>query len=94
MRRRIEAIAGEPLDRLNASWLGPRLELPLLVIHDRQDREVPPENGERVAREAAAGRFLATDGLGHRRILRDPGVAAQAVAFLVEALGDGARPAA
>jgi pimeloyl-ACP methyl ester carboxylesterase len=94
LRARAEAIAGERLDRLDASWLGPRMRVPLLVIHDRQDREVPIEDGERVAREAAAGRFFATDGLGHRRILRDPGVAFRAVAFLAEGTGDQARQAA
>jgi pimeloyl-ACP methyl ester carboxylesterase len=92
LRARAEAIAGERLARLDASWLGPRMGVPLLVIHDRHDREVPFDEGERVAREAVAGRFVATEGLGHRRILRDPGVAAQAVAFLAGAVG--VQPAA
>jgi pimeloyl-ACP methyl ester carboxylesterase len=94
LRTRAEAIAGERIDRLNATWLGPRLRIPLLVIHDRQDREVPLADGEQVALKAAAGRLVATDGLGHRRILRDAGVAAQAVAFLAEGLDNDARPAA
>ena len=89
-----EALAGERIDRLNSSWLGPRLGASLLVIHDREDREVPLADGERVAREAASGRLVVTEGLGHRRILRDPGVAKEAVRFLSEGLSDGAQPAA
>jgi len=94
LRARAEAIAGERLDRLNSRVLGPGMKVPLLVIHDRQDREVPLEDGERVAREAADGRLLVTDGLGHRRILRDAAVAAEAVRFLAEGLGEVALPAA
>lgn len=94
LRARAEQIAGERLDRLNAGALGPHLRLPLLVIHDRQDREVPLEDGARVARDAAAGRLLVTDGLGHRRILRHPEVAAAAVRFLAGGTSGTALPAA
>jgi len=83
---RAELLAGERIDRLNSTWLGQRLSAPLLVIHDRNDREVPLADGERVARDAAAGRFLVTEGLGHRRILRDPGVAGEATRFLADGL--------
>lgn len=79
---RIEALAGERVERLNSRSLGPSLRLPLLVIHDRQDREVPVSDGASVAAAAVDGRLLVTDGLGHRRILRDPGVIAGAVDFL------------
>ena len=82
LRDRIEAIAGEPLDRLNTRALGPSLRMPLLVVHDRDDREVPIADGERVAADAANGRLHATAGLGHRRILRDPGVVDLAVGFV------------
>lgn len=91
---RVEALAGERLDRLNARALGPAMRVPLLVIHDRQDREVPLAAGEEVARSAADGRLLVTDGLGHRRILRDPGVAGAVVRFLADGVRDEALPAA
>lgn len=86
---RIESVAGERVERLNSKTLGPSLRLPLLVIHDRQDREVPLSDGAAVASEALDGRLHVTEGLGHRRILRDPGVIARAVAFLVDGLAPG-----
>ena len=55
---------------------------------------MPLEGGERLARESAAGGLLVTDGLGHRRILRDAAVAAEAVRFLAEGSGNAALPAA
>lgn len=94
LRARVEAIAGERLARLNARTLGPEMKVPLLVIHDRQDREVPLAAGEEVARSAADGRLLVTEGLGHKRILRDPGVAAAAVRFLLDGTVEASRSAA
>ncbi|KAF0164372.1 MAG: hypothetical protein FD157_2326 [Rhodocyclaceae bacterium] len=55
---------------------------PLLVIHDRQDREVPIGEGHRHARSWPRARILETDGLGHRRVLEDPVVIAASVDFV------------
>ena len=85
LRAAVEGIAGERLARLNSQALGPSLRLPLLVIHDRHDREVALECGARVAAEVRDGRLHVTEGLGHRRILRDQRVAALAVRFLGDA---------
>jgi pimeloyl-ACP methyl ester carboxylesterase len=54
----------------------------LLVVHDREDREVPFAHGEALAAAWPAARLVATAGLGHRRILRDPGVIARAVGLV------------
>lgn len=53
----------------------------LLVLHDRDDREVPLVHGERLAAVWPNARLVTTDGLGHRRILRDDLVIAETVAF-------------
>jgi hypothetical protein len=55
---------------------------PLLVIHDRADREVPWEDGLAIAAAWPGAQLWTTEGLGHRKVLRDPGVVARAVAFL------------
>lgn len=55
---------------------------PLLVVHDRDDREVPPFHGESLAHGWPRARLFETRGLGHRRVMRDPGVAAEIAAFL------------
>lgn len=60
----------------------------LTVIHDRGDREVPFEDGERLAQLWPDAHLVPTEGLGHRRILRDPGV----VRAVVEAVRDGLQP--
>jgi pimeloyl-ACP methyl ester carboxylesterase len=59
---------------------------PLLVIHDRHDREVPWSEGEAIARAWPGASLVSTSGLGHRRILRDGAVTARASAFVVDRL--------
>jgi pimeloyl-ACP methyl ester carboxylesterase len=55
-----------------------------LVIHDAGDRDVSHAAGLALARAWPGARFLETQGLGHRRILRDPGVARDAADFIAD----------
>ena len=82
MRQRIEARVGRPFSAFDVSALAPALRLPLLVVHDRADGEVPWQHGRAIAHAWPGAGLLMTDGLGHRRILRDPDVVAATVAFL------------
>ena len=54
----------------------------LLVVHDRDDREVPFWHGERLAATWHNATLRATSGLGHRQILRDVAVIAEVTAFV------------
>ncbi|HTL33239.1 MAG TPA: alpha/beta hydrolase [Kofleriaceae bacterium] len=56
----------------------------LLVVHDRDDREVGFEHGQRLADLWPNSHLIPTTGLGHRRILRDSAVIASAVDLLRE----------
>lgn len=58
------------------------LTTPALIVHDRDDPEVPITEGEAIARAWPGARLVATEGLGHHAIVRDPGVAAQVAAFV------------
>lgn len=58
------------------------LAAPALVIHDEGDADVPIASGLAVARAWPGARFLRTAGLGHNAILRDAGVARDAIDFL------------
>jgi len=54
----------------------------MLVIHDRQDKEVPFDDGRRYAEAWPRARLFETSGLGHRRILADPAAITAAVGFV------------
>jgi pimeloyl-ACP methyl ester carboxylesterase len=55
---------------------------PLLVVHDRGDKEVRYTDGEAIVAAWPRGELLHTAGLGHRRILRDPATIDSVIEFL------------
>jgi len=71
-----------------------RLQVPALIVHDRGDREVPFHDAERLAARWPGATLVATEDLGHRRILKDDDVIARAVAFVSESqsCGNPVRP--
>ena len=80
--RVIERRAGVSVEALRAEVLGPAVRVPLLVVHDRDDREVPLAEGEEVARSTPGAQLRVTSGLGHRRILADAQVIRDVVDFV------------
>lgn len=93
MQARIEARVGVPWTALDLRRLAPPAPWPLLVVHDRGDGEVGWQDGVAIARAWPGAALLTTEGLGHRRILRDPTVVAAAAAFIARHVTPG-RPAA
>ena len=78
---RVRAITAVPVEALSA-------HVPLLYVADRNDREVPFAMHH--SAEAWLGaRFVATEGLGHNRILASERLLELVRAFVVEVQGDG-----
>jgi pimeloyl-ACP methyl ester carboxylesterase len=90
-RANVERQVRASFDGLNAAAIGPNVRLPVLVIHDRDDKEVPWTDGAAVASASPDAELFLTTGLGHRRILLDEAVITRAVAFV--AGGVEQRPA-
>lgn len=84
--RRLERRVGVALDALDGPQLVRAFATPALIVHDRDDGEVPFEDGVALADAWPGARLLATEGLGHRRVLRDGAVAAAVAAFVLAAL--------
>lgn len=61
-------------DVLDVDRALPDLPMPGLVVHDADDADVPQADGVHIAHRWPGASFTATQGLGHRRILRDPHV--------------------
>jgi pimeloyl-ACP methyl ester carboxylesterase len=55
---------------------------PLLVIHDRDDQDTLWSEGAALADAWPGARMMSTEGLGHRRILREPSVIEAAAEFV------------
>jgi len=85
LRRHIEATEGLMLDGFEPQRLGPRLALPTLVVHDRDDRMAPLAASRRLVGHAPDARLVVTESLGHLRLLEHAGVAETVHDFLVTA---------
>ena len=86
IRARIERRYGVALEDYDLPRLVTAVNTPVLVVHDRNDQEVPWSDGEAIAGAWPGARLVSTNGLGHRRILRDAGVVRQAVQFVATRL--------
>jgi pimeloyl-ACP methyl ester carboxylesterase len=69
-----DANRGAGPDQLDGVRLAPSMTAPLLVVHDRADREVPFADGLTASRLWPGAGLIATEGLGHRKVLADPHV--------------------
>ncbi len=95
LERRLERRFGFTWSELEPLALAPRLpQPPLLLVHDREDREVPFEQAEALAAVWPGARLDETRGLGHRGLLRRPEVVERAAEFLAADPDRQAGPAA
>lgn len=87
MRRNLEVRLRMRWDDIHIPTVAARLRLPALLVHDRDDPDVPYGHAEEIARAWPEARLVATAGLGHRAILRDPAVLRATADFLREGIG-------
>lgn len=90
MQHGIEAREGVLMHHFEAPMVGARIRLPTLVVHDRNDTINPFSDGEAFAGAVPGAQLMATEGLGHRAILKDAAVAARVLAFVRGARAPGA----
>lgn len=69
-------------DMLTAENNASHLDVPALIIHDKDDTDVPVNMSRRVASAWRHSELLITEGLGHTRILRNKAVIEKAVRFI------------
>jgi pimeloyl-ACP methyl ester carboxylesterase len=69
------------LQDIHISNLGSYLSLPILVIHDKTDKEVHYQNALDLHKAWSQSELLTTQGLGHRRILKDHTVIEKVIEF-------------
>lgn len=81
MVNRFEMMFGRPIGDFDVLNVGPGMPQ-TMIIHDRRDKEVAFAEAEQIADAWPRAHLISTDGLGHQRILRDPGVVSKVVEFV------------
>ncbi|WP_367714563.1 alpha/beta hydrolase [Nitratireductor sp. GISD-1A_MAKvit] len=82
LERHAEEIAGQPLTRFVGANQLRELDIPTLVVHAPDDREVSPQDARALGRAGGHVSLVWARGLGHRRILAAPQVAECVAAFI------------
>ncbi|HWS59991.1 MAG TPA: alpha/beta hydrolase [Flavobacterium sp.] len=82
LRIHFEKKYGVEMDSYSAYKSAKEITIPVLVIHDKNDSEVPVEAGIHIHKHLKNGEIYLTEGLGHRKILGNSEVVEKLIAFL------------
>jgi len=81
---RVERRVGAPMRHFDLPAFGAAVAMPpTLLVHDRDDRSTPVEHAATIAAAWPGASLKVTAGLGHIRLLADPGVVTHVVEFVV-----------
>ena len=86
MRRNLENRLQIRWEELHVPTLARGMTAPALVVHDRDDHDVPFSHGEEIAQAWPRAEFMATSGLGHRGVVWNAEVIRRTVTFLKDGL--------
>jgi len=81
MQKQIEAREGVLMQNFEPRAVAPRIRVPTLLLHDRGDSVNAFADGQAFAHAIQGAQLVATEGLGHRKILKDPTAIAKLVMF-------------
>lgn len=82
VKRRLAEHVGRDMAFFDSARAAATLALPVLIIHDPMDQEVPWSHGEAIARAWPGSVLRSPQDVGHFQILKDPGLLSQAVEFV------------
>lgn len=82
MRKQIKSKFKVDLESLAAMVSSKKVRIPTLVVHDTQDNDVDVSSAYKIRQNLANGKLIITNGLGHRKILRDHNTINSIIGFL------------
>jgi pimeloyl-ACP methyl ester carboxylesterase len=80
----VEVHVGRPATDFDVRRITGKVDLPLLLVHDQNDRQVPVLESARNAHALPGAELMVTRGLGHNRLLADPVVVRAVVDFVAQ----------
>jgi pimeloyl-ACP methyl ester carboxylesterase len=83
MRIHFEKKFEQTMDSFSAYLAARTIDIPVLVIHDNDDDEVPVKCSIHIHKNLQNGELMITKGLGHRKILGDKNVIDKTLDFII-----------
>ncbi|MBE7367595.1 alpha/beta hydrolase [Ramlibacter pallidus] len=81
MQKHIESREGMLMQHFEPPAVAPRIRVPTLVVHDRGDGVNRFADGQAFAHAITGAQLVATEGLGHRKLLKDAEVIGKLTLF-------------
>ena len=72
------------VDDFSSSTVAKKIKIPVLVVHDIIDGDVPVSCAYRIRQNLEKGSLLITNGLGHTKILRNNEVVHKSIKFIIQ----------
>lgn len=85
----VEDHVGRPATDFDVRHIAGKVDVPVLLIHDQNDRQVPVAEAARTAHALPTAELMVTRGLGHNRLLADRAVVTAIVDFVGRSGDDG-----
>lgn len=85
LKEHFEQQTNETMDSFSAYIAAQSVTIPVLVIHDNDDVDVPVSAAINIHRNLRSGKLFLTNGLGHRKILGDSTVIKTILKFIKKA---------
>jgi len=82
MKASFEKKIGETMDSFSAYVAAKEVSIPVLVLHDKDDEDVPVKAAYHINENLKESELVITEGLGHRKILGDAKVIKKIIDFL------------
>lgn len=82
LRAHFEKKIQQSMDSYSAYIAAGKTEIPVLVIHDNDDEDVPVKAGIHIHKHLKNGQLMITKGLGHRKILGNDEVIQKTIDFI------------
>ncbi len=82
MRKMFESKSHESMDKYSSYRAARKIDIPVLVVHDENDLEVPVRCAYHIHENLVHGELMITKGLGHRKILGSADVVSKIVKFI------------
>ena len=82
LQQHFEKKYNEPMENYSGHGAAKTIKIPVLVIHDENDSEVPVETSINIHDNLKNGELLITQHLGHRKILGNPFVIEKTIEFI------------
>lgn len=84
MKNHFEKKHGVEMESYSASLAAMSVTVPVLVIHDENDDEIPAKAAHNIHQNLKNGELFITEKLGHRKILGDKNVIAKTIDFITQ----------